>query len=46
MPRKHAPSEPTREDLRRDEKEIGANIPEEMVGLDTEDVREVQSHEK
>ena len=39
MPRKRA--EPTREDLKKDEREIGENIPDEMVGLDTEDVREV-----
>lgn len=30
--------DPTRDDMRRAEKEIGENIPDEMIGLDTEDV--------
>lgn len=30
--------EMTREDVKKDEKEIGKNIPREMIGLDTEDV--------
>lgn len=33
---------PTREDMMRAEKEIGENIPDEAIGLDTEDVGEVQ----
>lgn len=39
MPRK---KEPTREDMLRAEKEIGENLPEEMKGLDTEDVGDVR----
>lgn len=31
----------TREDLERAEREVGKNIPDEMVGLDTEDVGDV-----
>lgn len=30
--------DPTRDDMRRAEQEIGDNIPDEMIGLDTEDV--------
>jgi hypothetical protein len=37
MPRKS--DRPTREDLMKAEKEIGHNIPEEMVGMDDGDVR-------
>lgn len=37
MPRKS--DRPTREDLMKAEKEIGHNIPDEMVGLDDGDVR-------
>lgn len=32
------PADRTREELKKDEKEIGKNIPEGMKGLDTEDV--------
>lgn len=34
------PADRSREDLKKAEKEIGKNIPEEMKGLDTEDVGE------
>lgn len=43
MPRK---KEPTREDILRAEREIGQNIPQEMLGLDTEDVGDVGAGEK
>ncbi len=31
-----------REQLKKDEKEIGKNIPDEMIGLDSEDAGEVK----
>lgn len=37
MPRKG--DRPTKEDMLKAEKEIGKNIPEEMVGLDDGDIR-------
>lgn len=33
---------PTREDLAKAELEVGKNIPEGMIGLDTEDVGDVE----
>ena len=41
MPGKKEPTRPkemTRKEIEEDEKEIGKNIPKEMIGLDTEDV--------
>jgi hypothetical protein len=37
--------DPTREDMRRAEKEVGQNLPDEMVGEDDGDVRDVTRHE-
>lgn len=41
MPRTWKKGQPTAEDMYRAELEVGANIPDEMVGLDTEDVGDV-----
>jgi hypothetical protein len=43
MPRSKGP---TREDMRRAEREVGENRPEEMIGEDDGDVREVRSPEE
>lgn len=40
------PKTPTREDMKRAQKEIGENIPEEMLGLDTEDVGDVETTQR
>ena len=42
VPTKRA--ERSREDLKKDERDIGANIPDEMVGLDSEDAADVERH--
>ena len=34
---------PTDKDMQKAEREVGENIPDEMVGLDTEDVGDVDS---
>lgn len=38
MTRKHALKDPTPEEMKEAEREVGRNIPEEMVGLDSGDV--------
>lgn len=37
------PGKPSKDDMRKAEKEVGENIPSEMMGLDTEDVGDVES---